>query len=185
MQLIRILALVSLSTLPAVAEGKDFTYTARVKAAFAKRLPMRAPKTLAPQCEDFSGTWQGACEEEVETMVIKQEGCYSINIDGQDLPINGTSNKSTVSSFQGSSTQSTTSMTVLWNDAQTRLRILTALNFYGDGFTAGGALNSALWLADGQIHSSAASTGLIDVDGAPVELSGAPECVYSRVTETK
>ena len=77
-------------------------------------------KPATAQCPDFSGSWQGTCvsngQESKANVVIKQNGCNSIQTDSLDIAVDGLNNYVTSSNVNGKAVSTAFSVSSSWSD---------------------------------------------------------------------
>jgi hypothetical protein len=109
------------------ADAKEPRIVQQLKKVAPQLAKKKATKKLSPICADFSGNWVGSCidsdgvQEAIE-MLVEQEKCEYLQMDGFSFNINGLNTIANSSSPNAEWPMNVGgSISMSWNDAQTRL----------------------------------------------------------------
>jgi hypothetical protein len=112
------------------------------------------------QCADFAGRWIGECAAtgqpvENATVLITQQGCDSVVVDGQFAAIGGTVSESHSIPQPEGDVHSTTTSNLSWNENKTAIAIFTETYLYktGIGLVYADRLQGYLALSEGRLVS--------------------------------
>lgn len=163
-------ALLSTLVLNQAAQAKELRIITQLKKSAPFLAKKNLKKKISPVCADFTGNWVGVCVEtdgrqESAEVIINQDQCESIEMDGGYFSINGLN---TISNSPSPNSEwpfsSGGAISYIWNDAQTRL--------YGSvGFSVAGWFSGVsteeTWLEGDTLRRKDTASYALDPTGVP------------------
>lgn len=136
-------------------------------------------------CKDFTGIWRGQCGDslgkiqEVDFFKIKQDTCYAMNFDGIEISVGGLASiNNTPSQYIEDYYPVNRSITLIWNDSQTQLTMLSSLNSLHISLIQ----KHKMWIENDKLIVREIQTNYMALVEFPIEIVAGGECVYERIT---